>query len=98
VPHTFQESQRAAFNIGAVVAAHDWLDGLGRLVGVVEGDGADIVVKNVSLNNAMEESAADEAELAVNSCGGSTNVSPATSCIMRKCWIGVLKVCNCNYK
>lgn len=57
--------------------AHDRLDGFGGLVGMVEGDGADVVVENVGLNNAVEEGAADETKFAVNGCSGTTNVVPA---------------------
>jgi hypothetical protein len=40
--------------ISAVVLAHDLFDGFRSLVSVVEGDGADVVVKDVSLDDTME--------------------------------------------
>lgn len=72
--------------------AHDWLDSLGGFVGVVEGDGADVVVEDVGLNDAVEESAANETEFAVNGCGGTTNVVPRSSRVVGKSWVGVLEV------
>jgi hypothetical protein len=45
------------------VLAHDALDGLGGFVGVVEGNRGDVVVEDVGLDDAVEQSAADEAEL-----------------------------------
>jgi hypothetical protein len=36
------------------VAAHDGLDGLGGFVGVVEGDGADVVVEDVGFDDTVE--------------------------------------------
>jgi hypothetical protein len=58
------------------VLAHDGLDGLGGLVGVVEGDGGDVVVEDVGLDDAVEDLAADETELAVNGGGGTTGKVP----------------------
>lgn len=78
------------------MAAHDWLDGLGGLVGMVEGDGADVVVEDVSFNDTMEELATDETELTVDGCSGTTNVVPALTRIVRKRWVGVLEVSNGN--
>lgn len=72
--------------------AHDWLDSLGGFVGVVEGDGADVVVEDVGLNDAVEESAANETEFAVNGCGRTTNVVPRSSRVVGKSWVGVLEV------
>jgi len=37
------------------VASYDRLDGLGGLVSVVEWDGRDVVVKDVDLDNAVEQ-------------------------------------------
>lgn len=76
--------------------AHDWLDGLGCLVSVVEGNGRDVVVQDVGLNNAVEESAANEAELTVDSRSSSTDVVPAGSSVVRKSWVGVLEECDGN--
>lgn len=74
------------------MAAHDGLDGLGCLVGVVEGDGADVVVEDVGFDDAVEEMAADKAEFAVNGCGGATDVVPALSVVVGERWVGVLEV------
>jgi hypothetical protein len=58
------------------MAAHDGLDGLGCQVGVVEGDGADVVVQNVRLDDAVEDVAPDEAEVTVDGGGGAADVVP----------------------
>ncbi len=80
--------------VGAVVLAHDGLDGLGGLVGVVEGDGADVVVQDVGLDDAVEEVAADEAELAVNRGSGTADKVPLVRRVMGKRRVGVLEVGN----
>jgi len=71
--------------------AHDWLDGLGCFVGVVEGDGADVVVEDVGLDDTVEESAADETEFTIDGCGGSTYVVPALTGVVGKSWVSVLE-------
>jgi hypothetical protein len=53
-PQALQEAEGTAFGVGAVVAAHDGLDGLGGFVGVVEGDGADVVVEDVGFDDTVE--------------------------------------------
>jgi len=58
------------------VLAHDGLDSFRRLLSVVEGDGADKVVKNVSVNDSVEEMATDETELAVNGSSGTSGEVP----------------------
>lgn len=74
------------------MATHDWLDGLSSFIGVVEGDSANVVVENVSFDDTVEESMANETELAVNGCRGATNVVPASSGVVGKCWVGVLEI------
>jgi hypothetical protein len=74
------------------VLAHDRLDGFGGLIGVVEWNGADVVVENVGFNDTMEESAANESEFTVNGCGGATDVVPTSCSVVRKSWISVLEV------
>lgn len=90
-PEALDEAEGAAAGVGAVVLAHDLLDGLGGLVGVVEGDGADVVVQDVGLDDAVEEGAADEAELAVDGGGGAADVVPALGAIVGKRGVGVLE-------
>jgi hypothetical protein len=73
------------------VTTHDWLDGLGSFVSVVEGDGADVMVKNVGLDDTVKKSAANESKFTVDSSGGTTNVVPALTTVVRKSWVSVLK-------
>ena len=74
--------------------AHDRLDGLGGLVGVVEGNGGYKVVKDVGLDDTVEERTADETELAVNGCGSTACKCPGVSFVVRECGISVLEVRN----
>jgi hypothetical protein len=97
LPQAMEEAPRAALDVRAVVLAHHWLDGLRGLVGVVEGDGADIVMENVGLDDAVEELAADETEFAIDSSGGSTDIVPGLVGVMRKRWIGMLEVSDGNF-
>jgi hypothetical protein len=73
------------------VNAHHRLNGLGGLVGIVEGDGADIVVQHVRLDNAVEEVAADEAKLTIDGGSATTDEVPLVSGVMGKRRIGVLQ-------
>ena len=79
------------------MTAHDWLDGFGGFVGVVEGNGADIVVQDVGFDDAVQKIAADEAKFAVNGCSSSTNIVPTARSVMGKRWIGVLQISNRNF-
>lgn len=77
--------------LGTVVVAHDALDGLGGLVGVVEGDVADIVVQDVGLDDTVEDVAADEAKVTVNGGGGATDEVPHLRLVVGEGRIGVLE-------
>jgi hypothetical protein len=70
---------------------HNWLDCLGCFVSMVEGDCADVVVENMSLNDAVEERATNEPKFAIDRCSGTTSVRPCGRCVMRQRGIGVLK-------
>jgi len=63
---------------------------------VVKGNGADVVVENVGFDDAMKESAANESEFSVDGCSGTSNVVPAASGVVRKCWVGVLEISDSN--
>ena len=86
-----EETERATLGVRAVVLAHNWLDSLRSLVGVVEGDGGDVVVKDVGLDDAVEHGASNEAELAVNGGGGTTDICPGLRVVVRKSRVGVLE-------
>lgn len=90
-PHGLEESSPAGVGLGAVVLAHDALDGLAGLVGVVEGDVADVVVQNVGLDDTVEDVAADEAEVAVNGGSGATGEVPNLGLVVGEGGIGVLE-------
>lgn len=73
------------------MVAHDALDGLAGLIGVVEGDVADIVVQDVGLNDTVEDVAADKAEISVDGSGGTTGEVPNLRLVVRKGGVGVLQ-------
>ena len=73
------------------MAAHDRLDGLTRLVSVVEGNGADKMVKDVGLDDAVQKMATHEAKLAVNGSCGPTGKIPRLWSVVWKGWVGVLE-------
>ena len=95
-PHSFDETPRTAFNIGTVVTTQYWLDGFGSLVGVVERDGRNKVVKDVRLYNAVHEGPTDEAEFTINGCSSAASEVPSCVFVMREGGIGMLKVRDCN--
>lgn len=70
---------------------HDTLDGLGGLVSVVEGDGGDVVVEDVSLNDTVKKLATNETEFAVDSCSGTSGESPGVCVVVGKGGISVLE-------
>lgn len=76
------------------MTSHNRLDGLGSFICVVEGNGANVVVKNVGFDDTVEKSATDKSKFTIDGCGGSTNVVPALAGIVGKSWIGVLKECD----
>ena len=63
---------------------------------MVEGDGGNVVVQDVCFDDAVEESAANETEFAVNGCSGSTNIIPTSGGIVGESGVSVLEVGNCN--
>lgn len=90
------EANRTILDVSTVVLAHNGLNGIGSLVGVVEGDSADVVMKDVGLDDAVEEVASDEAHLAVDSGSGAADEVPLTSGVVRKGRVGVLEEGNGN--
>ena len=75
---------------------HDWLDGLGGLVGIVEGDGGNVVVQHMGLDDAVEEVAADEAELTVDCCSCTAGEGPGLGIVVREGRVGVLEEGDCD--
>lgn len=89
--HGLDETNRSINGIGTVVAAHDRLDSLGGLVGVVERNGADVVVQNVGLDDTVEQVATDEAKLTINGCSGALDKGPLLAGVVRQGRVGVLE-------
>lgn len=97
VIHGPNETSGAVFDVGTVVLAHDGLDGLGSLIGIVKGDAADVVVQDVGLDDAVEEMSADEAHLAINGGSSAADKVPLIVGVVRKGRIGVLEESDGNY-
>lgn len=58
---------------------------------MVKGNGTDVVVENVSFDDAVKESAANESKFSVDGCSGPSNVVPAASGVVGQSWVGVLE-------
>jgi hypothetical protein len=76
--------------------AHNGLDRFSRFVGVVEGDGRNVVVQDVRLDDAVEELAADEPEFAVDGGGCAAGVGPCRRGVVREGGVGVLEEGDCD--
>ena len=90
-PHGLEETSPAGVSLSAVVGTHDGLDGFAGLVGVVEGDRADVVVQNVGLNDTVEDVTTNEAKVTVDGGGGATSKVPHLGLIVRERGVGVLQ-------
>ncbi len=91
-PQSPEEADRAVLSVGAVVAAHDLLDRLAGLVGMVEGDSRHVVVQHVRLDDTVQKLAADETELTIDGSSGTAHVVPRFGSVVRKRRVGVLQV------
>lgn len=96
-PHGLEETSPASLGLGAVVGAHDALDGIGGLIGVVEGDVADIVVQDVGLNDTVEDVAADETEVTIDGGSGATGEVPDLGLVVGEGGVSVLEEGNGDY-
>lgn len=97
IPEGLEESSPPGVGLGAVVVAHHLLDGFTGFVGVVEGDGADIVVEDVSLDDSVEDVTADESKVTVNRGSGSTSKVPRFRLVVGERRVGVLEVSDGHY-
>lgn len=97
-PHGLEETSPAGVSLRAVVVSHDVLDGFAGLVGVVEGDIADVVVQHVGLDDTVEDVAADEAEVTVNGGSSAAGEVPHFRLVVRKSGVGVLEEGNSDCK
>lgn len=90
-PEGTDETPGTIPDIGSVVLAHDGSDRIGSLVGVVKGNGADVVVEDVSLDDAVEEVSADEAHLAIDGGSGAADKVPLVTSVVGEGRVGVLE-------
>lgn len=89
--HALEEAEGTTTAVTTVVTTHDRLDGFCGFCGVIERNGADVVVENVSLNDVVEKVGTDGPEVAVDSCSSATSVGPRFVGVVRKRRVGVLK-------
>ena len=80
------------------MSAHDWLDGFGCFVCVIEGNGGNVVVEDVGLNDAVQKLATDETEFAIDGCSSAASIGPGAGFVVGKRRVSVLQVCDghCN--
>lgn len=81
----------AGLAVSAVMLAHDLANGIGGLAGVVEWDGGDEVVENVSANDVVEEVGVDETEVTVDGGGSSASEVPGVVVVVWEGSVGVLE-------
>lgn len=98
LPDGLDEAKSTVLGIGTVVATHNRLDGLASLIGVIEGNQADVVVENVSLDDTVHEVTADETKFAIDRGSGTADIVPGTRLIVRKGRIGVLEESDGNWR
>lgn len=91
-----ESGHEGGFCVGFVVDAHDLLDGIGGFACVVEGDGRDEMVEDVSADDVVEEVGVDEAEIAVDGSGGTACEGPCVVSVVRKRGVGVLQEGDCH--
>lgn len=90
-PESLDETDSTTPGVRTVVTSHNLLDSLGSLIGVVERNQGDKVVKDVSLDNSVHKVTSDESKLSVDGSGGSTAVVPGLRVVVRKRGVGVLQ-------
>lgn len=77
---------------------HNLLDSITSLVGVVERDSANVVVKDVSLDNSVQKLTTNKAKFTIDCGSCTTGVGPLVSGVVGEGWVGVLKESDSNYK
>ena len=83
LPQTFNEPNSSIFGVASIMSTHDRLDRLCSLVGVVEGNGANVVVEDVGFNNAVEKVWTNRPEIAVNCCSSAAGKGPGGGVVVR---------------
>ena len=96
-PESLEESRPAGVSRSAVVMAHDLLDRFAGLVGVIEGDGADIVVEDVGLDDSVQDVTADESKVTVDCSSGTASEVPYFRLVVGEGGVGVLEVSDGHY-
>ena len=92
LPQTAKESPHPAFGITAVVVTHDGLDRFRRFVGMIKGNGANVVVEDMSLYDSVEEMWTNGPEVPVNGGSCTSREVPRFGFVVREGWVSVLEV------
>lgn len=95
-PNGLQKSEAATLGVRAVVITHDWLDGLGSFISVIEWNSGDKVVKDMSLNDTMEELSSDKSEFTVDGSSSATGKVPSLGVVVGEGGVSVLEEGNGN--
>ena len=97
-PQTSQEPNSAVLGVGPVMSAHYHFDGFRGFLGVIKWDDRDVMVEDVSFDDAMEQRTTYESEITVNGCCSSCSKSPGTGSIMCNGRVRVLQIRDCNFR
>ena len=78
--------------------AHDWLDGLSGLICMIERYGANVMVKNMSLNDPMEKLPANKPKLPINCRCCASCICPGGRGVVRQGRICMLQESDGHFK
>lgn len=93
VPLVVPESRpERCLEISLVGVAHDFSNGNGCFLGVVEGDGGDKMMQDMSTNNVMEKMGVNESEIPVYRCCGTTCKRPLRVLVVWETSVRVLEI------
>jgi len=66
------------------VLAHDGFDCFGGFVGIVEGNGANVMVQNVGFDDTVEQVTTDETKFTIDRCSSTASEGPCFGRIVRE--------------
>ena len=89
-PQAFQEAYSAVLGIRPVMGAQNRLYSFCRLIGMIEWDHRNVVMEDMSFDNAVEQRTTYEAEFSIDGRCGSGSKSPGLGPIMRNGRVCVL--------
>jgi hypothetical protein len=90
-PQRANEAEKAILGVGTIVWPHNLLDGLSSLIGVIERNGADVVVQDVCFSDTMHQLTTNETHFAVDGGRSTTHEVPLVGRVVRELGVGVLE-------